>query len=62
MSQVNTDKIISKGDATIDIAASGNVNINSDIYIDAANDRVGINKTSPATTLDVGANRARLSA
>jgi hypothetical protein len=57
MSQVNTDKIISKGDATIDIAASGNVNINSDIYIDAANDRVGINTPTPTRSLDISGTR-----
>ena len=57
MSQVNTDKIISKGDATIDIAASGNVDVNSDVYIDAANDRVGINVPTPTRSLDISGTR-----
>lgn len=57
MSQVNTDKILSKSDATIDIAASGNVNVNSDLYIDAVNDRVGINTPTPTRSLDIGGSR-----
>lgn len=44
-----------KLDTNIDI--TGNLTVDTDtLYVDAANDRVGINKTNPSTALDVSGN------
>lgn len=63
MSQINVNKIISPDQSltngpSIDIASNGNVTVDTDtLYVDSANNRVGINESSPTRTLDIGGDR-----
>jgi hypothetical protein len=51
---INQIGIATSGVGRVLVDGSGNVNIDSGVfYIDAANNRVGVNKTNPATAFDV---------
>ena len=63
MSQLNVDKIVSLagggGTARIDLESSGNFSFDSGtLYIDAGNNRIGINDSSPSYGLDINATDA----
>jgi hypothetical protein len=63
MSKINVNKIVSpdftSGDGSIDIAANGNVTVDTDTFFaDAANDRFGVNAT-PERSFHVGSNGSR---
>ena len=56
MSQLNVDKIVSLagggGTAEFQLEASGNFNFDSGtLYVDSANNRIGVNQASPSVTL-----------
>ena len=59
MSQINVNKVISPSQAasdgpTIDIAANGNISLDTDtVFVDSTNNRLGIGTTSPSRTLDI---------
>lgn len=57
MSQINVDKIVSLsggvGTASIQLESSGNFNFDSGtLYVDSANNRIGLNTTTPRATID----------
>ena len=63
MSQLNVDKIVSLagggGTAQFQLESSGNFNFDSGtFYVDATNNRVGINDASPEYSLDIEATDA----
>ena len=62
MSQINVNKVISptqaaNGTPAIDLNANSNVSFDTDTtFVDAANDRLGINTSSPSRSLDIQGN------
>ena len=58
MSQLNVDRVVSLsgggGTAQFQLESSGNFNFDSGtLYVDSANNEVGINTTNPRSNLDI---------